>query len=128
MTLNCNELHAFDSWLNRAVREHLRSLLRYDSIDQIPFVSPTLSDDELVAYLHHDMEGPTSRRFRIDFVRPWRTTIYNRAARGVFCHDFVRALGEGQYSPPDPAWVLRATQEQVGEALDSHIRYLRERL
>ncbi|RDX51825.1 hypothetical protein OH76DRAFT_1481331 [Lentinus brumalis] len=111
--------------LQRSIRSHLHRLLQYNTLGQVLFLSPSLTDEESDAFVLGGIGSPTPQHFRIDFIRPWKTFSYNRCAREVFCRDFVLALAEGEYIPPEPVWAEHITLELVGDALDAHIRWIR---
>lgn len=88
---------------------------------------PTLSEDEVAKYLAQDPSILcTVSNFRIDFHRPWKKFSFNKDARRVFIDKYFARVQGGAFSTkPTPPHLL--TPEVIGEILDKHMNYCRER-
>lgn len=82
---------------------------------------PPITDDQI----HTGKLVCTVQNFRIDFIRPWKTTLINQEARHIFIHHFLAAREGGDYADEDiPSRLL--TAEQIGSLLDAHMEYRRK--
>ncbi len=90
---------------------------------------PPLTEDEITAYIARDPKiVPTDRQFRIDFSKGhgWKTFAFNKEARMVFIDKYLaRVAGGAYFTRPSPPQLL--TEEHIGEILDEHMRYCRDR-
>ena len=101
------------------------SLLRISSLDKVGAKIPTLTDEQLEAWMA-SKPAFTPTTFGIDFKRSWAKCVYNSAARDYFTRHFLESVSGGSYKqPPIPSRYF--TLEQVALALDSHMEHARVR-
>ena len=111
--------------MQACVRYHLkRKLLKYKHIKSLPKKHPTLTAEEVKQYDACDEDFFTPDKFRIDFVRGWKSFNFNVEAREFFIDHFLETVQGGAYSdPPIPTHLI--TRACVGRLLDAHMPHLR---
>ncbi|KAL7280905.1 hypothetical protein ACG7TL_005849 [Trametes sanguinea] len=113
--------------LKARVRHTLETMLGISDWSEAVSLYPPLTEDEITRYLARDPEIVcTATNFRIDFKQPWKKFAFNKEARAVFIDRFFARISGGAFSSkPTPQHLL--THEIIGEILDKHMNYCRQR-
>ncbi|CDO77466.1 hypothetical protein BN946_scf184881.g10 [Trametes cinnabarina] len=113
--------------LKARVRNLLESMLDIPDWSKAESLYPTLTQEEVTQYLERTGEFVcTEDNFYVDFERSWKKFALNKEARQVFIDKYLKSVAGGAYlSNPTPPHLL--TPETIGEVLDNHMTYCRQR-